>query len=32
MDAVMEDLQIVGVRVEDAENRKNWRVVTCDNH
>ena len=29
MDAVKEDMQVVGVRVEDTENRSNWNAVIC---
>ena len=30
MDAVREDMQVVGVRVEDTENRVKWKaVVRC---
>ena len=29
MDAVKEDVQIVGVRVEDRENRLKWKTMIC---
>jgi len=29
MDAVREDMQIVGIRVEDAENRERWKSMIC---
>ena len=29
MDAVKEDMQIVGVRVEDTEKRVKWKTVIC---
>ena len=29
MDAVKEDIQAVGVRVEDTENRLKWKTVIC---
>ena len=29
MDAVKEDMQVVGVRVEDTENRVKWKAVIC---
>ena len=29
MDAVKEDMQIVGVRVEDTEKRLKWKTVIC---
>ena len=29
MNAVKEDMQIVGVRVEDTENRVKWKTVIC---
>ena len=32
IDAVKEDMQIVGVRVEDTENRVKWKtVIRCGN-
>ena len=32
MDAVKEDMQIVGVRVEDTKNRVKWKtVIRCGN-
>ena len=29
MDAVKEDMQVVGVRIEDTENRVKWKTVIC---
>ena len=29
MDAVKEDMQVVGVRIEDTENRGKWKTVIC---
>ena len=32
MDAVKEDMQVVGVRIEDTENRLKWKtVIHCGN-
>ena len=32
MDAVKEDMQVVGVRIEDTENRVKWKtVIRCGN-
>ena len=32
MDAVKEDMQVVGVRVEDTENRVKWKMmIRCGN-
>ena len=32
MDAVNQDMQVVGVRVEDTKNRSKWKAVThCGN-
>ena len=32
MDAVMEDMQVVGVRLEDTENRVKWKtLIRCGN-
>ena len=32
MDAVKEDMQVLGVRVEDAENRVKWKtMIRCGN-
>ena len=32
MDAVKEDMQVVGVRVEDTKNRLKWKtVIRCGN-
>ena len=32
MDAVKKDMQVVGVRVEDSEDRLKWKaVIRCDN-
>ena len=29
MDAVKEDMQVVGVRLEDTENRVKWKTMIC---
>ena len=29
MDAVREDMQVVGVRVEDTENGLKWKTLSC---
>ena len=29
IDAVKEDMQVVGVRVEDTKNRLKWKTVIC---
>ena len=29
MDAVKEDMQVVGVRLEDTENTVKWKTVIC---
>ena len=29
MDSVKEDMQVVGVRVEDTKNRLKWKAVIC---
>ena len=32
MDAVKEDMQVVGVRIEDTKSRSKWKTVTrCGN-